>query len=244
MFANLKEGLRLLNYERRVALPEGGWSIVVMLAVATLLYAVLSPWDRPDVMVFFGEPLPALLSGFLAARLMVPEYETGRLALLAVRRPLFKIWLLRFTVLMLGISLAMLGQSLLLHVFPPRPLEAYYVYLPVTGWAAAFFFAAFSSMLALAFRQPLAGEVWTLLWGGLSLMTLFPAREPYYTGIGPFFPFPIWFIHRRLTAFPQLRPWLQASARVPGHLSVLMVFGVGLVWCHRWALRRLQREGL
>ncbi len=244
MFVRLKEGFRLLHYERRVALAEGGWSIVFMLAVAALLYGVLDPWNRPEVMVFFGEPLPALLSGFLAARLIVPEYEAGRLALLAVRRSLFKIWALRFTVLMMGISLAMLIHGFLIHVFPPKPQEAYFVYLPFTGWAAAFFFAASSSVLALVFRQALAGDVWTVFWGGLCLLMVFPAREPYYTGIGPLFPFPIWFIHRRLTAFPQLYPWLQVSKRAPAHLSALIVCGAGLVWLHHWALRRLQREGI
>jgi len=244
MFASLRNGLRRLNYERRVALADGGWSIVFMLVVAALLYGVLDAWDRPDVMVFFGEPIPALLSGFLSARLVMPDYESGRLPFLLTRRGLFWVWGFRFALLVMIILLTTLAHSALIHVLPPDPWETYYAYLPLTGFAAAFFFAASSSLVTLALRQSLAGDLWTLLWGSLSLLMLFPAEEPYHTGIGPFFPFPIWFIHRRITAFPPLRPWLQVSERVPVHFGTLILFGILLVLLHTWTLRRLRQEGV
>ncbi|MDQ7029721.1 MAG: hypothetical protein Q9O62_08070 [Ardenticatenia bacterium] len=244
MFAMLRNGCQRLNYERRVALVDGGWSFMGLLVVAALLYSVLDPWNRPDVMVFFGEPMPALLSGFLAARLVMPDYESGRLPFLLTRRSLFQVWVVRFALLVMILLLATLAHGALLHVLPPDPWETYYAYLPLTGFAAAFFFAISSSLVTLSLRQSLAGDLWTLLWGGLSLLMLFPSEEPYHTGIGPFFPFPIWFIHRRITAFPQLRPWLQASERVPAHFGTLILYGILLVLLHTWTLRRLRQEGV
>lgn len=243
MLADLRNSLRRLNYERRVALADRGWGVALMLIVAALLYVILDAWNRPEAMVFFGEPALALLSGFLAARLIVPDYESGRLAFLVTRRSLFGVWVFRFALLIMIMLLATLIHGALLYVLPPDPRETYFAYLPLTGFAAALFFAASSSFVTLAFRQGLAGEVWTLLWGGLSLMMLFPAKEAHRTGIGPLFPFPLWFIHRR-AQLPQLRPWLQTSERVPEHLVALTLLSIVLVFMHIWVLRWLRRQGV
>ncbi len=244
MFTNLRDGLCRLNYERRVAIADGGWSAVGMLTAAMLLYVVLEAWNRPDVMVFFGEPLPALLSGFLAARLIVPDYEGGRLSFLAARCSLFWLWAFRFALLIMIMLLATLTHGALLHMLPPEPWEIYYAYLPLTGFVAAYFFAASSSFVTLTLRHSLAGDLWTLLWSILGLLMLFPEKA-YLTGIGAFFPFPIWLLHRQISvSSPELRPWPQATERVPEHLGVLTLFSILLVFLHLRALRRLQREGV
>ncbi len=240
----VRDGIHRLNYERRVALADRGWSLVGVLAGALALYLLLGPQDRPDVTVFFGEPLPSLLAGFLASRLVMPDYAARRLPFLVTRRGLLRIWALRFALLMAGVFLFALVHGLLVYLFPPHPWDGYFAHLPVTGFAAALFFAASSSFLALVFRQSQAGDLWTLFWSLLSLLMIFPARDAAHTGLGPLFPFPIWFIHRRLSFLPQLRPVLLASERVPAHLAALTLASAVLVLLHVWALRRLQRQGL
>ncbi len=242
--AKVKEYFRLLNYERRVALADRGWSWVGLLIVFALLTLALDSGDRLDILVFFGEPLPAFLSGFLAARLIVPDYEAGRLPFLLTRCSLKRLWVLRFTLLMVVILVTISLQTMLARIFPPDPYEVYSRYLPLTGFVAALFFALSSSLLTSVLMQSLGGDLWTLFGGISSLMMVFPAKQAHLTGLGPFFPFPIWFIHRRMTEHPQLRPLLNVSERVPEHLVALASLSLLLFVLHAWALRRLEQYGV
>ena len=235
---------RLLNYERRIALPDQGWSLGGSLIIFVLLGLILMPSDRSDVWVLLSEPFPALLGGFLAARLILPDYEAKRLGFVLVRNGLIWIWGRRFILLMTLIFATVLVQTVVARVFPPEPWEESFCYLPLTGFVSALFFASSGSFVALLFRQSLAGELWTLFWGMANVLMVFPAREVHLTGLGPLFPFPVWFIHRRLVVYPQLHPLLHASERVPEHLWVLTLVSMGLIALHFWALHRLQQYGV
>ena len=227
-------------YERRVALIDRGWSVVLLPLALAVLLGVSDPWARAEFWAFAGEPMLGLLGGVLAARLVA---EDGALALLLMRRSLWRLWLERLGLVLAELALLDAVLTGLRWALPPEP-QPYWVYLPWTGLVTAVFFAVTASLVAVFFRQPLAGEIWTLLWALPSLMLIFPASSALETGIGPFFPFPVWFIHRRLTAFPHLRPLLQASERVPQHLAALTVLAVLGVLLHLWALHRLRRSGV
>lgn len=239
--AKIEDCFRLLNYERRVALVDQGWSWVGMLVVFAVLTLALAPGDRLEIFVFFGEPLPAFLSGFLAARLIMPDYEARRLPFLVTRHSLKWLWTLRFVLLMGAVLINISIQTMLVRTLSPDPYENYLPYLPLTGFVAALFFALSSSLLALVLRQSLGGDLWTLFWGVSSLLMVFPAKEAHLTGLGPFFPFPMWFIHRKVTDYPELHFLLRASERVPEHLFALTLLSLLLLALHTWALRGLKQ---
>lgn len=234
----------LLNYERRAALADQGWSWVGMLAVFTVLNLALAPGDRLEILVFFGEPLPAFLSGFLAARLVILDYEAGRLPFLLTRHSLRRLWTLRFALLMVAALITVSTQTILARAFSPNPYADYLGYLPLTGFVSTLFFVLSSSLVVLVLRQSLGGDLWTLFWGVLSVTMAFPTQEAHLTGLGPFFPFPVWFIHRRTTDYPELRSLLRASERIPEHLVALALLSLLLWALHAWALRRLKQYGV
>jgi len=234
--------IQRLRYERRVALAERGWSLLGLAVGSVLLLAGSDPWSRATVWVFLSEPLPALLAGFLASRLILNDAFQGLLPFLLTRQSAVRLWVLRFGLLASLIAWLLAWEWGVARYFSPEP-RPYLPYLPLSGLVASLFFAAAASSLALWTRRPTTGDMFTLMWGLASLLLVFPSRYLHQTGIGPFFPFPVWFLHRRLTTFPDLAPLLQPAQRLPQHWLVLGLLTLGLLVAHPWLLRRLQQHG-
>lgn len=234
--------LRRIHYERRLALAEQGWSLALLVLVDGILIAVLPPNERLGILVFLGEPLPAMLAGFLGARILLPDLTAQRLTFLLMRRSWFRIWAFRFFVLLVWLFLYLgLHGAMLYYLFSPS-VTISLQYLFLSAGSAGLFFAASSSLIALFWRNLLIADFWTLSIGMASVMFIISIQKKWM--LEAFYTFPVWFVYRQSVFLPETWNILQISMRVREQFFTLNLVSLLCLLLHFWVFQNLRRQGV